>query len=765
MNKKLTIILLLFSAICIISSTTAISAVSDNQDVSTDASYQIQENNNINDNNLNTISKENNKQIKSDTITVSDYTQLKNSMDKTKNQTFNLEKKTYTVDSQIIVEGQKTLTINGNGAILDAKNKKTGFINFAATNLQINNITFKNFQCENNAVIMTSSKSNATIKNCHFINIVGKDRGAMITKYNLNLINCTFENVQATNGAAISLIGNNGKVTIDKCTFKNNPSKTPREPLISSTDKQTVTVKNCLFENNKGRAIHNYLNSNIIISNNKFINTNNSYTSVLQGALITNYEANMYIYNNTFNNISYTAPRIGGGLMYNEIGTFKMIDNNFTKINLVVTGKERIAGGILWTRNSTATIDKNTFDVTSKSYNIAGGVIYNNIGNATVTNNSFTLKATVDNEVAGVTIYNDFDSSINIKSRLTYGDNSFSDVKITNTPKTIIEKIIRNKGIIILIGSPDKVFDKTANIKVTAPASIQTGTNATFTVTVTDATTNQKLNGNAIIKIDGITLTDDKGNTIILKVTNGQAKLSYSLRGYSARMRTVTAVFSKIGYSRAEAKTTMMINKVGYAPFSFVIDGCSEKVITLNKTLKDANGNVLGGNNKIAIKVGDRTVISTSTVDGKLNVKFSLPYLPEGKFTVTVTLGNNYRYNMLKFNTTATIHKQNVSVTINNITAKTGQKILITAKLLNNETKTNVVSGKYIFKVNGKTVPLIKDGQEISTTKIVSNGIAQWDYTLPSNLKKGTYEVLIAYNGNTQSNPIKYSSKALTITA
>jgi hypothetical protein len=89
MNKKLTIILL-FSAICILLSTTAISAVNDNQDVQTDTSYQMEINDN---NNLNTISKDNNKQLKEDTMTVSDYNQLKSSMDKKKNQTFNLEKK------------------------------------------------------------------------------------------------------------------------------------------------------------------------------------------------------------------------------------------------------------------------------------------------------------------------------------------------------------------------------------------------------------------------------------------------------------------------------------------------------------------------------------------------------------------------------------------------------------------------------------------------------------------------------------------------
>ena len=179
----------------------------------------------------------------------------------------------------------------------------------------------------------------------------------------------------------------------------------------------------------------------------------------------------------------------------------------------------------------------------------------------------------------------------------------------------------------------------------------------------------------------------------------------------------------------------------------------------------DANGNVLGGNNKIAIKVGDRTVLTTTTTDGVLNAKFTLPYLPAGTINVKVTLGENYRYNMLIFNTTATIYKQNVTVTINSIKAKAGSKITLKAKLTNSETKTNVISGKYIFKVNGKTVPLIQNGKEVSTTKIVSDGIAQWDYTLPTNLKAGTYEILVAYNGNTQSNSIKYSSKALTITA
>lgn len=67
---------------------------------------------------------------------------------------------------------------------------------------------------------------------------------------------------------------------------------------------------------------------------------------------------------------------------------------------------------------------------------------------------------------------------------------------------------------------------------------------------------------------------------------------------------------------------------------------------------------------------------------------------------------------MKRFITTANIYKQNVTVTINNIKAKVGSKITLKAVLKNSETKTNVISGKYIFKVNGKQVPLIQNNRK-----------------------------------------------------
>ncbi|MBR3213285.1 MAG: hypothetical protein IKF79_02100, partial [Methanosphaera sp.] len=54
--------------------------------------------------------------------------------------------------------------------------------------------------------------------------------------------------------------------------------------------------------------------------------------------------------------------------------------------------------------------------------------------------------------------------------------------------------------------------------------------------------------------------------------------------------------------------------------------------------------------------------------------------------------------------------------------------------------------------------------EEIYTTKNITKGLAKWEYTIPNYMNPGVYEITINYNGNTQSNPIKYSSKSLTIT-
>jgi len=556
-----------------------------------------------------------------------------------------------------------------------------------------------------------------------------------------------YNGINVINNTLIGSLYNTGNMTINGNTIKSGNSK---EGGALYNTGNVILSGNEIIENTASDSVINNKKGKLVASNNIFkYNTpasfaieNNMIVMKDEGKFIPT-DAKVSIYENgslvksttmTKSNVDYT---VSGTHTYNLI-----VDaTNFTNNKFLVTNSKSA-------KQTTIAIDKIPVAYNATTLNISGKLLSGNTGikgqqlAISINNANYTTK-TGDNGVFSIK-YNV--NNLNTRVVKVSYDGS-NDYKASTNSTTFNVKL-----------------NKTANIKITAPTSIDTGKTATFKLLITDADTNQKLNGTAIIKVNGLTLTDDNNKQINLKVVNGEATLNYSLRGYSARTHQITAVFAKKGYLRAENNTTMKVNKVNYATFSFVIKGCSEKVITINKTLKDANGNVLGGNNKIAIKVGDRTVLTTTTTNGVLNAKFTLPYLPAGTINVKITLGENYRYNMVIFNTTATIYKQNVTVTINSIKAKAGSTITLKAKLINSETKTNVISGRYIFKVNGKTVPLIENGKEVSTTKIVSNGIAQWDYKLPANLKAGTYEVLLAYNGNTQSNSIKYSSKALTIT-
>ena len=711
--------------------------------------------------NLNTVNdqkvifKDSSSNLKSSGDTIKNYTQLKNKLTENKNQTLNLEKTTFKVDQTITINNKVDLEINGNGVIIDGQSNN-GFLIFSGNNLKINNVTFKNFKTSTNAAIVTSSQSKLTLINCTFTNSKGQTNGANInSKGSLVVKNCLFENNQATKGSAIKIVGNKQKSTIENSIFRNNYVVTEKESVIELTGAQEVTINNCTFNNNQGRIVHAFQDTNTKIMNSTIANVNTKYSNTLQASTIDNYEANMYLYNNKFENITNTAPRIGGGLIYNEIGKFVMENNTFNNIKFIVSGTNRLAGGIIWNRNSTATIRHNTFNIDVTSHDMHGGALYNNIGVLNVTNNTFNVNVNIKNELAGGAIFNDYDPGANIKSKLYYGDNSFDGIIIKSAPK-ILNKTIRNKGDIYLIGAENLIKNKTAIITITAPSKVYTGQNATFNINVYDKDTKKLVDGIAIIKINGLTLQDSSSKPIIINVKNGKGNLTYTLKSFSGKVHKVSAIFSKSGYNRAENSTNMTVLRGQCVLDPVTVNTCSEGIVTINKVIKDTFGNVISGNTQVAIKLGDRTVLTTRISNGVLNVKVKVPYLPPGENKFKIILGENYRYESKIINNTLNIHKQNVTATIAPIKAKAGDKITIKTTLLNSETKTNVISGKFSYKLDAKTIVS-------NTTLEVKNGIAQMDYTLPNDITAGLHYITIVYAGNTQSNTLRYDAKALTI--
>ena len=550
-------------------------------------------------------------------------------------------------------------------------------------------------------------------------------------------------------------------MTIENSYFSNNNTishgiSPENEGSIYVTSPHKITIRNSTFNNTTGCVLHGYFGSDVDIRNCSFTNINITTDNGLRGAVLNNYEADMKISESKFNNIYIESNRLTGGIIYHEIGKFTLTDNNFTNIKVNIKGNtldNRLAGTVIWNRNSTSTVKDNNFNVDITAYHIDGGVIYNNIGNLTVTNNTFNVKAKTSYRLRGGAVFNDYDEEKGIKSNLLHGYNKYN-IDTSRSPNVWNEAIYSPGNSEALV--------KIAYMNVTNNAYVDTGCNVTFNINVVDQE-NVPLIGTAIIKLAGITLKYSNGTQILLRVFNGKANLTYNLAGYSARIYKVTAVFSKKDYDRCEAYNTLTVNKGNYSIDPPTFSTTSEGKVRITLKIRDSHGQQVTGITKIAFKISNKTVANTRVENGALYIEFKIPYLPAREHELSILLGENYRYNYMKVNSTCTIYKQNVSVRIAEVKSKPGYNVTLKAVLTNTQTNTNVVSGKYIFKVDGVRVPLAVNDTQIYTMKIVDNAVALWTYTLPENIAKGIHDVTLAYNGNTQSNPVKYTSKALTV--
>lgn len=751
MNKQNKIISLLIVLLIVIIGLGAVSAENTTQSDDT----TLSDNTDTIDNDIEqediSITKES-KNVKQQTKTVSNYNQLKTAMTAVDdNKIINMQKGTYTVTSPISLTGKiDNITINGNGAIIDGQNKYQ-FLTFnGQRNITINDLTIRNTKATDQAAaIAMTGISKLKLNNVNFTHNVAAGKGGAITnRGELTINNCVFTQNTALQGGAIWGTGQyGGSITITNSKFIANTDTTnakhDRSGVIYTLSSGKLTVTNSIFENNNGRCIHNYNKTKATITNNIFRNSKmNVPSDTIRGSVIDNFEADMTINNNTFTNINATAARVNGGLIYCEIGNVKIENNIFKNVNSQSTVETN--GGVLFNRNSTTTVNNNTFDNKDTSNKVNGATLYNNIGTITITNNTFNTNIASKGEVRG-SVYND--KSTEGKSVMNAGGNDFDNVKATGSK--IYTKEIYNLGTLNNITYPTKY-----QIKVNAPKTIATGQIAKINITVLN-NRDKPVDTNVLLKVNGLTQKDKNGNSIIA-IKNGKATYELPLAGYSGKTYNITVLCTDTKILRSENTTTMTVLRGKCVLDPITVNTTSEGEITINKVIKDTYGNVISGNTQVAIKLGDRTVLTTRISNGVLNVKVKVPYLPPGENKFRIILGENYRYESTIINNTLNIHKQNVTANITPITAKAGDKITIKTKLLNSETKTNVISGKFSYKLDAKTIVS-------NTTLEVKNAIAQMDYTLPDDITKGLHYITIVYAGNTQSNTLRYDAKALTI--
>jgi len=702
--------------------------------------------------NIETNIQKHDKEIKT-TTTVSNYEELSKAMTKNANQTINMQKTTYKITNPTIaVNTNNNVIINGNGAVIDGQNK----YHFLAmlgknTTLTINNLTIKNTRNSSKYNTGAIYCENVTL-NLNNINFTNNNGGAVYTtNTNLTTNHCEFTKNIASEGSAI-LCDEFSKKAKNNVIVKNSKFTNNRNETITIIDVNNFILTSNVFDSNNYGVI-TCINSKPTITNNIFKNIKTNLPKINIAAIVVDCEnSTSTIDNNTFNNINITAYGVSGGIIGSVEGSINVTNNKFTNIKINSTGKDDdesgIYGGVLFISDSDSRVTSNVFNNKVQGDFACGATIFNSNGTMTLGKNTFQTQVLNTFIYAGIIA--------NMEATLKHGDNDYTKC-VNRALFNDTTSRIYNMG-----GTLKSVSFQT--IKVNAPKSIDTAKTAAINIRVTNAK-NNPISTTVILKVNGLTVKDKNGKTVQLNLKNGSTTYNLPLAGYSAKTYNITAVATKTGYEREESTTTMTVNKGKYDNVAFTIDATSEEVITINRTLKDVNGNIICGNTKVAIKIGGKTVLTTTAVDGKLYTKFKLPYLPSGQLKMMIILGENNRYTQKIINSTAVIHKQNVNINMTRQTSKIGRNVTITARLTNAKTLTNVISGKYIFKLNGATLPFFdNNGGQIYTTHDVSNGVAMITFTVPNTAKIGLNNITIAYNGNTQSNSAKYTNSVLTVT-
>ena len=162
------------------------------------------------------------------------------------------------------------------------------------------------------------------------------------------------------------------------------------------------------------------------------------------------------------------------------------------------------------------------------------------------------------------------------------------------------------------------------------------------------------------------------------------------------------------------------------------------------KTLKDENGKV------IYVKV----VNGTASIDN-----YEIPdSWVEGSIIQAVYSGSADCQSLKSDKQTITLIPEEVTLSLNDMTATHGETIHISIRVMQGQTPVN--TGKVIVKINGKTV---KDANgKVIYAKVV-NGTGSVEYTIPENMKAGRYNITVLFTAPGYDKLV--DTKTLTVSA
>lgn len=300
-------------------------------------------------------------------------------------------------------------------------------------------------------------------------------------------------------------------------------------------------------------------------------------------------------------------------------------------------------------------------------------------------------------------------------------------------------------------------YKSKTQVVVDLPSEAVTSTNITIKVNVIDINTNEKINsGYVVIKVNGKTIQVDGSSKI--RFINGTAQVTYSLLGFTAKDYDVVVKYSGDNLNlKSENSTTLTVVKTNMTLESKTLTKYASEEIEVNETLRDVNGNVLSGRNKVAVKLNGKTIYNGEVIDGKLYFKVKLPAdLRPGVSNLTIIIGESKTTNANSVNYTINVEKQDVIITIEPVASMPGRYTTFKATMRTAISNMTVNGGKFSVKINGKTItPMNTDKTPSNETPRVYNGEAVLKTFIPSDMSAKKYDITFTYAGDNYTNGCK----------
>ena len=321
----------------------------------------------------------------------------------------------------------------------------------------------------------------------------------------------------------------------------------------------------------------------------------------------------------------------------------KITDNTTKTLTTITTSNSKGIIGDDLTLNAEV-LDENNENVTN------GYVIFKLNGitikdNGKLTGSTNNLKVYVKNGTATTNITADLNMRNAKTLTAVYSGSSTYNASRSNTATAQIA--LRNASLIV-----------TSNTK-----TIKQGQNLTITAKIYDITTGQRKttltpypDEYVYFKVNGITLKDEKGNTLKVKVVNGTATTQYNIplglsgvtdgKTFTIKNHTILAGYANKNYYPTATNTTTFQTERSNITIQFqntTINKTSHQ-LSLNATIKDYLNNNVIGPNKYIIKINGITIKNETkpqyfyATNGNINItNLSIPVYTTYKSIEIVT--------------------------------------------------------------------------------------------------------------------------------